>query len=107
MVKHTQTCWSVFDHFVILALKGLNSIAAQNFVKLLQLEAYNKMHSYDLIRLCETWLDSTNSIDSNDLSLDCYNLHCVDDPRNVKKGRVCVYYKETLAVHFFVRPMYS
>ena len=27
-----------------------------------------------------------------------YNLHRVDDPKNVKKGGVCVYYKETLAV---------
>ena len=27
----------------------LNSIAAQNFVKLSQLEAYNTMHSYDLM----------------------------------------------------------
>ena len=27
-------------------------------------------------------------------------LYCVDDPDSVKKGGVCVYYKETLAVHF-------
>ena len=48
--------------------------------------------------MSETWLDSTTSIDSNDLSLKCYNLHHIDDPDNVKKGGVCVYYKETLAV---------
>ena len=34
------------------------------------------------------------------MSLKGYNLHRVDDPDNVKKGGFCVYYKETLAVHF-------
>ena len=74
--------------------------AAQNFVKLSQLEAYNILHSYDLICLSETWLDSTASTDSNDLFLNCYNLHRVDDPDNVKKGGVCVYDKQTLADQF-------
>ena len=58
------------------------------------------MHSYDLICLSETFLDSTTSINSSDLSLKGYNLHRADDPDNVKKGGVCVYYKEILAVHF-------
>ena len=93
---------------------NLNSIAAENFVKVSQLETYNTMHSYDLISLSKTWLGSTTSIDSNDLSLKGYNLHCIGNLDNVKKGGVCVYYKETLAVHFltnfltnhFFRPMY-
>ena len=83
-----------------IAHPNLNSIAAQNFVKLSQLEAYNILHSYDLICLSETWLDSTASTDSNDLFLNCYNLHRVDDPDNVKKGGVCVYDKQTLADQF-------
>ena len=59
------------------------------------------MHSYDLICLSETWLDSTTSIHSNDLlPLEGYNLYRVNDPDNVEKGRVCVNYKKTLAVHF-------
>ena len=59
------------------------------------------MHTYYFICLSETWLDSKTSIDSNDLSLKGYNLNRVDNPVNVKKGGVCVYYKETLAVQFF------
>ena len=59
------------------------------------------MHTYDFICLSETWLNSKTSIDSNDLSLKGYNLNRVDNPVNVKKGGVCVYYKETLAVQFF------
>ena len=50
--------------------------------------------------MSETWLDSTTSTDSNDLCLKGYNLHRVDDPDNIKKGGICVYYKETLAVDF-------
>ena len=50
-----------------------------------QLEAYNTLHSYDLICVSETWLDSTTSTDSNDLFLKSYNLHRVDDPDIVKK----------------------
>ena len=68
-----------------LNLCNLNSITTQSFVKLSQLEAYNTMHSYDLICLSETWLDSTTSIDSNALSLKSYNLDRVDDLGNVKK----------------------
>ena len=48
--------------------------------KLIQLEAYNTLHSYDVICLSEMWLGSTTSIDSNVLFLKVYNLHHVDDP---------------------------
>ena len=89
-----ESCKRTFS----IAHWNLNSIATQNFVKLSQLEALNTLHTYDLICLPETWLDSTTSIDCNDLSMKGYNLHRVDDPKNVKKGGVCVYYKETLAV---------
>ena len=75
-------------HKFSIAHWNLNSIATQNFVKLSQLEAYNTMHSYDLICLSETWLDYTTSINSSDLSLKGCNLHRVDDPDNVKKGGV-------------------
>ena len=37
---------------------------------------------------------------SNDLSLKGYNLHHVASPGIVKKGGVCDYHNETLAVHF-------
>ena len=87
-------------HNFSIAHWNLNSTAAQNFVKLSQVEVHNPLHSYDLICLSETWLDSATSIDSNDLSLKGYNLHRVDDPVNVRKGGVFVYYKETLAVQF-------
>ena len=82
---------------------NLNSIAAQNFVKLSQLEVYNTLHCYDLICLSEIWLDSTASIDSNDLSLKGYNLHRVGGPDNVKKRGVCV----NLSRSFFTNKLRS
>ena len=77
---------------------NLNSIAAQNLVKLSHLEVYNIIHSCDLICLPETWFDSTTSIDSNYLALKGYSSHCVDHPDNIKQTGVCVYHKENLAV---------
>ena len=82
------------------AHQNLKSITAQSFVKSSQLEAYNTQHGCDLICLSKTWLDSTNSIDFNDLSLKGYNLSHVNDSDNVKKGGFCVYYKEPLAINF-------
>ena len=82
----------------LIAHWNLNSNAAQNFIKPSQLEVCNTLYSYDLICLSETGLDSITSTDSNDFSLTGYNLHRIDDPDNVKKGGVCVYYKETLFV---------
>ena len=70
-------------HNFSVAHWNLNSIVTQKFFKLNQLEAYNKFHSYDIICLSETWLDSTNSVDSNDFPLKDYNLHHVDDPDNI------------------------
>ena len=63
------------------------------------------MHGYDLFCLYETWLDSTTSIDFNDLSFKGYNLHLVDDRDNFKIRGVFVYYKETLAAHFLQRKL--
>ena len=76
---------------------NLNSIAAQNFVKLREFEACNTL-AIQAASMSETWLDCTTSTDSNDLSLKGYNLHRVDDPDNVKKEGVCVYLKENLAI---------
>ena len=72
-------------HSSIFSIAHLNwnSIVAENFVKLSQLEAYNIMHSHDFFCSSKTSLGSTTSIDSNDLSLKGNNLECVDSPGNV------------------------
>ena len=75
---------------------NLNSLTAHNYSKLTQLKAYISMYKYDCICLSETYLDSTTP--DNLLKIDGYNLVCADYPDNIKRGGVCIYYKESLSV---------
>ena len=43
------------------------------------------------------YLDSAVPLDDNSLSLNVHNLSCADRPDNVKRGVVCMYYKENLS----------
>ena len=71
---------------------NVNSILAHD--KLSLLTAYNSTQHYDIICISETYLDS--SIDENILKLDGYSLIRADHPGNLKRGGVCLYYKENL-----------
>ena len=62
------------------------------------LKAYNIAHKYDAICISESYLDSTVLLDDNSLSLNGYNLTRTDHPDNVKRGGVCMYYKEVLSL---------
>ena len=73
-----------------------------NYSKLTQLKAYMSLYKYDFICLSETCLDST-TVD-NLLEIDGYNLVRADHPDNIKKGRVCIYYKESLPVRVISLP---
>ena len=75
---------------------NLNSLSAHNFSKLTQLKAYNAIYKHDFICLSETYLDS--SIPDNILDLEGYRLVRADHPNNIKRGGVCIYYKESLSV---------
>ena len=54
------------------------------------------MYKYNFIYLSETYLDSTTP--DILLKIDGNNLVCVDHPNNMKRGGVCIYYKESLPV---------
>ena len=75
---------------------NLNSITAHNFLKVSLLRAYITVHSFDVISLSETYLDSSISHDDNNLEIPGYNLHRVDHHLNIKRGGVCIYYKISL-----------
>ena len=62
--------------------------------KLSLLTAYNSALNYDLICLTETYLDSTVG----------YNLLRADHPDNVKRGGVCLYYRENLTLRLVDTP---
>ena len=60
------------------------------------------MYKYDCIYLSETYLDSTTP--DNLLEVDGYNLVRADHPDNIKRGGVCIYYKESLPVRVISLP---
>ena len=77
---------------------NVNSLTAHNMVKLSSIIAYNTIHKYDFICISETFLDSSVPTDDRELSSNGYNLIRADHPSNNKKGGVCIYYRESLAV---------
>ena len=74
---------------------NLNSITAHNFAKLSLLTAYNLVHSFHIICLSETYLNSETPPNDTRLELPGYNLFGSNHPSHNKR-RVCVYYKSTL-----------
>ena len=77
---------------------NLNSIAAHNFVKMSLLQAYNAIHRFDIICLCETYLDDSYHTDDDQLGFPGYKLIRADKPNNIKKGGVCICYRKFLSV---------
>ena len=78
---------------------NLNSLQAHNFAKVSSLRAYNTLHKFDIICLSETYLDSSISSNDPELLLDGYELIRADHPMNLKRGGVCIYYKQTLPIN--------
>ena len=78
---------------------NLNSLPSHNFAKLTSLQAYNTLHKFDIICISETYLDSSISINDTDLNLDGYKIIRADHPLNLKRGGVCIYFKESLPLN--------
>ena len=75
---------------------NLSSFSAYNFSKLTQLKANILKYKHDFICLSETYLDS--AIPDSLLEIDGYNLIRSDHPNYIKRGGVCIYFKEILPV---------
>ena len=84
---------------------NLKSLPAHNFSKFTQLKAYNSIHKYDFICLSETYLDS--STPDNLIEMKGYKLISADHPNNIKRGGVCIYYKESLPVRVISIPYFN
>ena len=76
---------------------NLNSFSAHNFSKLTQLKAYTSIYKHDFICLSETYFNSSIP-DSLRFTIYGYDLICSDHPIDIKRGGVCIYYKELLPV---------
>ena len=77
---------------------NLNSIAAHNFTKIALLKAYLLVHKMDIVCLSETFLDSSISIDDDNLQIPGYSSVRADHPSNTKRGGVLLYYKSFLPI---------
>ena len=75
---------------------NLKSITAHGFPKLSLVTAYNLVHSFDIICLSGTYLNSATPPNDTRLESSGYNLFRSDHPPNNERGGVCVYYKSTL-----------
>ena len=78
---------------------NLNSLASHNFAKVSSLKAYNAVHRYDIICISETFLDTSISSNDPSLVLDGYTIIRADNPMDLKKGGVCIYFKQTLPLN--------
>ena len=84
------------DQSLSLCYWNLNGIAANNYIKISLLEAYNAVHNFDIIGISETFLDSNHPSDDQRLGLQGYAMIRSDHPSNTKRGGVCIYYKDHL-----------
>ena len=77
---------------------NLNGITAHDFAKISLIQSHALSYNTDIIFLSETFLDS--SIETNNLQLNItgYNLLQYDHPSNIKRGGVCMFYKDYLPV---------
>ena len=76
----------------------VNSLATNNYSDVVAIKVYNSIYKYDFICISETFLDSSFEPENKNLMLEGYKLIQSDHPSNTKRGGVCIYYKESLAV---------
>ena len=77
---------------------NVNSLTVHKMLKKSLIVVYNTNHKHDFICISETYFNSTVAADDKDLVIEGFNLVHADHPSNLKKGGVCIYYKESLAV---------
>ena len=83
---------------------NLNSLSAHSYVNVSSLQAYNSVYKHDVICFSETYLDNSVLSDESDLNVSGYKMVRADYPRNVKRGGVCIYFKESLSIRFLDVP---
>ena len=84
---------------------NLNSITAHKFSKPTQLKVYISTDKHDFICLSETYLDSLTP--DNLIDLEGYNLVRTGHLDNIKRGGLCIYYKESLAIRVINLPFFK
>ena len=91
LFNQTQVQRKFFKKSLSVCHWNLNSLSAHNFSKLTQLKAY----AYQK----HTWI-----LHDALLKIDGYYLVRADHPNNIKRGGVCIYYKDSLPVRVISLP---
>ena len=84
------------DQSLSICYWNLNSIPAHDFQKLESLQGYISSNKVGILCLSETFLNSDLSWDGGNLQLLGFNLIRTDHPSNIKRGRICIYYRDFL-----------
>ena len=82
--------------------RNVNSVPSHNFQEIAILESFVAMHKFNITCISETFLN--NTYEDNDLNLNDYSLLQADHSSNAKRGGVCIYHKETLALKVISTP---
>ena len=77
---------------------NLNGIAAHDFAKISLIQSHALFYNIDIIFLSETFLDSSIETNNPKLNIPGYTLLRSDHPSNIKRGGVCMFYKDYLPV---------
>ena len=75
---------------------NLRRLAVHDFVKVPLIEAFITTYNFDVVCLSETFLDSRIRHGDENININGYSLLRVDHPNNIKRGGVCMYFKESL-----------
>ena len=75
---------------------NLNSLTADNYLKVSLSRAYVAIRKFNVICFSETYLDSSNLSDDDNFNLPGYNVVTIDHPSNAKEDGVCIYFKNSL-----------
>ena len=77
---------------------NLNGIAAPDFAKISLIQSHALSYNIDIIFLSKAFLDSSIEANNPKLNIPGYNLLRSDHPSNIKRGGVCMFYKDYLPV---------
>ena len=75
---------------------NLSGLAAQDFIEVSLIEAFITTSNFDIVCLSETFLDSTIPDDDVNMQISGYSLLKAYHPNNIKRGGVCICFKESL-----------
>ena len=80
---------------------NVNSVSAHNLSNVSLLRAYISIHKFDVICISKTFLNSDTAFDNNNLNIEGYDVVRSDHPSNSRRGGLCIYYNQSLALKIF------